>query len=59
MTVPFPFQNVMHEFHVIAVGQWDLSITQLGLERAVEEAQKQVIGQRGGAPRCFRLLCKL
>lgn len=44
MTVPFPFQNVVHECHVISVGQWDLSIAQLGLERAVEEAQQEVIG---------------
>lgn len=55
MTISFPLQDVMHERHMILISQWDLSIAELILQRAVEEAEEEVVGQRGGATGCVHL----
>ena len=49
MTVPLSIQDVMHEGHMVSVGQWDLPVTEVLLQGAVEEAEQELVGQRGAA----------
>lgn len=36
MAIPFPVQDVMHEGHMVCIGQWDLAVTEVLLQGAME-----------------------
>lgn len=57
MAVPLPLQNVIHESHVISISQCYFTVTQVILQRAVEKAEQQIIGERGGILERVFVLC--
>lgn len=48
---------MVHEGAVIAGGQRDLLVAELQLQAAVEEAEKDVVGQAQGAVAVLSVLC--
>lgn len=49
MAVSLSLQDVMNEGDVVAISQWDFSVTELVLQAVVEEAEQELVGQTGGA----------
>lgn len=56
MAVSFALQDTVHEGAVVAVPQWDFSVTELMFQAAVEEAEQELIGQTGGAENLLLIL---
>lgn len=47
---------MMHEGTVVTVGQRDFSVTEFMLQAAVEEAEQELIGQKGGTVKLLLIL---
>lgn len=56
MAISFALQDAVHEGAVVAVGQWDFSVTELMFQAAVKEAEQELIGQTGGAVNLLLIL---
>lgn len=58
MSISFPLQDMLHEGHMVSIDQWDLAVTEVLLQTAMEQAEQQLVWQGGGAlGRIFILHC--
>ena len=49
VSISLSLQDVLHEGHVVSVGQWDLAVAEVLLQAAVKQVEQQLVGQAGGA----------